>query len=1195
MSIIIDILRRRAENQGERQAYIFLEQGERESLMLTYAELDKRARAIAATLQKLARSGERALLLYPAGLDFVLAFFGCLYSGVVAVPVFSLSTLWLNRRLPRLLAITNDSQPVVVLTTSEMLTMAECFSDDIPEFKKLRWVATDKITNELAVEWRETDIREDQLAFLQYTSGSTSAPKGVMVSYENLMNNLVMINQVLGDTDESVYVSWLPLFHDMGLIGVVLQNLYLGAKSIIMSPSAFLRKPVRWLQAISRYQATTSGGPNFAYDLCVRKISAEDRATLDLSSWKLAFNGAEPVRAETLEQFARTFEPCGFRREAFYPCYGLAEATLMVTGGRKATFPVTQHVKKSPLKINRVVEAFEAGLEVQTLVSCGQPILEEKIAIVHPEKLIRCSPGQVGEIWVSSLSVAQGYWNKPEETRQTFQASLADTGEGPFLRTGDLGYLHGGELFVTGRLKDLIILHGQNYYPQDIEWTIEECHTSIRPGCTAAFPIEVNGEDRLVVVAEVDASGEIINAEEIITSIQQAVMGNHQSAIYSICLLKSGSIPKTSSGKIQRHACRIGFLDETLEILHRWDAPQLGLLSVTGEFQLPKGVDAEAIQSFLRQWLSKVLHVSPAEIDPELSFAQYGLSSVVVVELANKLSEWLGYDLDYTLAWNYPTISALSQYLAGVKQGTSLVKTSSRQQTHQEPIAIIGMACRFPGEANSPEALWELLREGRDAIVEIPAERWDMDYWYDPDPNTEGKIYTRFAGLLRDIDKFDAPFFGISPREALSMDPQQRLLLEVSIEALERAGIPPYSLMGTSTGVFVGIWSSDYSYRIFGVGFPDAIDAYSGTGNTNAVAAGRIAYSLGLRGPTVALDTASSSSLVAVHMACQSLRAGDSDLALAGGVNLLLDPEPSVCISRLRALAPDGRCKTFDARANGYVRSEGCGVVALKRLSDAKRDGDPILAVIRGTAINQDGKSNGLTAPSGSAQEELIRRALEQAGVGAAKIGYVECHGTGSVLGDPIEVQALGAVLGKNRSLEQPVVLGSVKTNIGHAEAAAGVAGLIKAVLCLNHKQIPQNLHFSTPNPHIPWAALPVKIASSLMEWPSDGKPRLAGVSSFGISGTNAHVILEEAPVPDYSFAQPLPPIGKLLLLSGQTVKALKAQASRYADYIETHPELALADICHSAALHRTHFSRRISVYLEEETVVEQLRNYATN
>jgi acyl transferase domain-containing protein/surfactin synthase thioesterase subunit/acyl carrier protein len=499
-----------------------------------------------------------------------------------------------------------------------------------------------------------------------------------------------------------------------------------------------------------------------------------------------------------------------------------------------------------------------------------------------------------------------------------------------------------------------------------------------------------------------------------------------------------------------------------------------------------------------------------------------------------------------------------------------------------ERIAMIGVGCRFPG-AESPDEFWQMLQDGVDAVTEVPGDRWDVDAFYDPQSGKPGKMNTRWGGFLRQIDRFDSQFFGIAPREAVYMDPQQRLLLEVAWEALEHAGQVPEELARSQTGVFIGISSNDYQQVLKGNGNTSDINAYLGTGNAFSIAANRLSYFFDFRGPSLAIDTACSSSLVAIHLACQSLRSGESDLALAGGVNLLLRPEVTMIFSQAHMMAPDGRCKTFDARANGYVRAEGCGAIVLKRLTDAIRDGDRILATIRGSATNQDGRSNGITAPNGPAQEAVLRRALAAANVAPADISYVELHGTGTSLGDPIEAEALGHVLAQDRTLEHRCAVGSVKTNIGHLEAAAGIAGIIKVALALQHRQIPASLHFQTPNPYIPLDKLPLKVQTALEPWL--GESRLAGVSSFGFGGTNAHVVLEAAPDP---LAAPHPHPDQtcsLLPLSAKTSEALQSLAQSYQTFLaQAEPEKipALRDLCYGASVQRSHHDHRLSLVFRD-------------
>jgi myxalamid-type polyketide synthase MxaE and MxaD len=498
-----------------------------------------------------------------------------------------------------------------------------------------------------------------------------------------------------------------------------------------------------------------------------------------------------------------------------------------------------------------------------------------------------------------------------------------------------------------------------------------------------------------------------------------------------------------------------------------------------------------------------------------------------------------------------------------------------KERERNVPLAIVGMGCNLPGGVHSPEEFWVLLREGRDAIGEVPASRWNIDALYSANPETPGKMSTRWGGFVDGIDEFDPRFFGIAPAEAVAMDPQQRLLLETSWQALENAGIAPAKTAGSPAGVFVGICNGDYGQILFDTG-REKITPYFASGLSHAIASGRISYVLGLQGPSLAVDTSCSASLVAVHLACQSLRLGECDLALAGGVNVVLNPEVTIALSQAKMMAPDGHCKAFAEGADGFVRAEGCGIIVLRRLPDAIRDGNRILAVVRGTACNQDGRSSGLTAPNGLSQERVITAALANAGMEPDAIDAIEAHGTGTALGDPIEAGALNEVFATATRNSDPLWIGSVKTNLGHLESAAGIAGLIKLVLALQHRELPPSLHFTRPSSHIDWNSLPLKVPTRLEPWKKRGETRAAGISSFGFSGTNAHVILEEYLEP----AHPASTGGDVWMfpLSAKSPQALRALATRYAQFLGEHPKLELVDIAHTLASGRSHFEYRAAI-----------------
>jgi acyl transferase domain-containing protein/acyl carrier protein len=586
----------------------------------------------------------------------------------------------------------------------------------------------------------------------------------------------------------------------------------------------------------------------------------------------------------------------------------------------------------------------------------------------------------------------------------------------------------------------------------------------------------------------------------------------------------------------------------------------------------------EALHAWLISRLSMRLGIDPQTLDIHERFNRYGLDSAQATSLLAELAEVLGRRLSPTLIWDHPTVQALATQLGNADQKSHSPSTPASFVSLDEPIAVVGLACRFPG-ADDPAAFWRLLCSGTDAVSEIPASRWDLNTFYDADLKRPGKMNTRCGGFLKQIDLFDAPFFGISPREAIHMDPQQRLMLELAWEALEDGGVPAESLSGSSAGVFIGAMWSDYARRLGSAA--QSITQHTATGQDTSIIAARVSYFLGLQGPSLVVNTACSSSLVAVHLACQSLRSGEVHLALAGGVNLLLAPETTVAMSKFGAMAPDGRSKAFDARANGYVRGEGGGMVVLKPLSRALADGDIIYCVIRGSAVNNDGFSNGLAAPNPRAQEEVLQNAYRRAGVSPQRVHYVETHGTGTFLGDPIEAGALGTVLGSGRPVDAPLYLGSVKTNIGHLEAAAGIAGLIKTALCLRHRTLPPTLHFEQPNPHIPFEDLRLKVQAALTPWPPTDEPPLAGVSSFGFGGTNCHIVLEGLPTPS----------AQLFPFAAENPAALRALAQMlHAQLLQSDTDATLADWCYSAATQVSQDACRAALLIQsKEELAKQL------
>ncbi|MGR9086847.1 MAG: aminotransferase class I/II-fold pyridoxal phosphate-dependent enzyme [Gammaproteobacteria bacterium] len=1265
---LAELFLQRVEQGADQPVYHFIDSENKPVRSLTYRQLGERARALAARLQAMNAKGERVILICPPGLDYMVSYWSCLLAGAIAVPAYPPAIGRLEKTLPRIEAIMQDCRPVIALTNVEGLAVAECLADKSSAFDSVEWLDSGSPELESAQSWQPPTIGPGDIAFLQYTSGSTSSPKGVMVSHANLLHNSFAIFKNLEGARH--FVSWLPPYHDMGLIGTIIQVVYGGGWGYFMAPTTFLRYPALWLQTISQTGATVSVAPNFGYDHCVNKISDEQIASLDLGRWRHAFSGAEPVRAATLDAFARRFAPVGFSYNAFQPCFGLAEATLQVTGGRPKNGARRLILDPGALEQRKRAEAGQSEAAGIESIACGFPVDSTEVIIVIPETRTRCTDDGIGEIWVNSPSVALGYWNRPEATEDAFHARLAGEQGKTYLRTGDLGFIDAeGELHVTGRIKDVIVLRGRNLYPNDIELVAQSAYQG--PGGKAvAFGIALYGREELVVVVEARNTNPE-HAADLVGRVRRLLAEAPLDLTpYAVLAVRSGAIPLTSSGKLQRHAAREQFLALAMHPVYasvlpgelvsdgpseavdsrNWLDSQLaqanpgadlngnsplrdlklsfpdlvGLLGtlerqlmrrlsvgsvlmnptldqlrtiVCGDVIEPEiqpdrmnissgeartvqepSVPEKALRNWLVRHLAQRLDLPEALIDLDTPFASMGLDSVSSVELSLAVGEYLSIKVPETLVWDAPTPRAAAAHLMELKARVHEFGLTGHAEPdpgmiQDEPIAIVGIGCRFPA-APDVEAFWKLLQDGRDAVSLTPPGRWPHAAC---EKTKSGLPVSEWGGFLDRIDGFEPQFFGLSQREAQRMDPQQRLLLEVSWEALEHAGIDPHALAGTDTGVFVAI--SHQEYWTLQLPNREDLDIHACTGNAGSIAANRISYLLDLHGPSMAVDTACSGSLVSVHLACESLRRGECAMALAGGVNLMVKPDLNIAFTEAQMLSPRGRCSTFDDSADGYVRGEGCGLIVLQRLSDAIRDRNPVIALINGSAVFHDGRSNGLTAPNPKAQAAVIKRALGMSGLAAQDVDYVEAHGTGTPLGDPIEARVLAEIYGKGRASGPPCLIGSVKTNIGHLESAAGIAGLIKAALSVERGYVPRHLHFNTPNRNMDWTGSGLAVAASGQIWPATAcKSRVAGVSSFGFGGTVAHVLVSS---PDEKNSPPVfsrEEDWQLLIASAREQDSLARQLTSLHRHLQLHPEQPLGDVCFTAARGRAELGRRVGL-----------------
>jgi natural product biosynthesis luciferase-like monooxygenase protein len=1124
---IIHALRQGAERHPEAPALSFVDGNLDVVEACTYGELEARITGLAALLEDRFQPGSRFVLLHPPGLAALEAFLGCVAAGMIAVPAYPPDPFRLARTMARLVEIARDCAPSALLTESFIGEHRDLLLAEAPELATLPWIETDgrRSTDGCRVEHEPVG---DETAFIQYSSGSTGVPKGVVVSHANIEANVNAIVNAFALRDGDTGFSWLPTYHDMGLVGAVLAPLHQGFHSYLVSPIDFLRDPTVWVRAMSRFGCTVSGGPNFAFDLVARRCPDEILSNLDLSMWRIAFNGAEPINPSTLQRFVRRFEPAGFSASALLPCYGLAEATLLVAGSGATDVARILYADVEELAGGRIVtDGRPPGAATRRLVSCGRPASTVAVRITEVATGAPLAAGEVGQIEVAGPSVATSYWRRPELTGETFVADDDRT----WLRTGDLGALVDGELVPVGRQKDTLIVRGRTMQPQDVEWLLDDCHPSIRPGCAAVFAADPGADERAVLVVEVD------DACDRLTDVADAVARAGRSGSVepaSVVLVARKGIPKTSSGKVRRSEARERWRDGTIDAVFEHRFPVADPTSSRSEAESPRRSPSE-VAAWFRAELRDRLGDDVA-LDDQLALADLGLDSEQLVEMHVRLEEWLGRPVELNEVWANPTIGSLAAALGGQRDDdrpgdpdrpTSRVGDPDDAPTTPvvggaapdgappretaELIEIIGIGIRV-GAAVGPRRFGDMLRDGDRCRQLAPRRRAD----------------DREA-----LGRFDARFFGLSPREVRHIDPQHRWFLETAWQAIEDAGIDPRSLAGSRTGVFLGASPSGYDLVALRSGADPTM--HSVTGLSPAIGANRLSYLLDLRGPSLTVDTACSSSLVALDLAVTSLRNGACDLAIVGGVNLVVSDEITSGLSTAGAMSPTGACHTFDAAADGYVRGEGCGVIVLEPTSAAARHGRRAYARVGGTAVGQDGHSNGLTAPNPDAQREVILAALRAGGHRTDEVVAIEAHGTGTPLGDPIEIAALASVFSEN---EQPVRVTSVKSLVGHLEAAAGITGVIRTALAAHHRTLPAHANLETLNPSLDLAGA-VTIPTSATRW----EHGLVGVSSFGFGGTNAHAVLA---LPTRR-AVAAPAIG-VCPVSAHTAEALRARLGQVAE-----------------------------------------------
>ncbi len=1177
---IADALDYAALKYPDKIAYAFLENNEIIH-SISYKQLQTEVYTLAAKLTKQINKGNRVGLLFAPGIDFVKTFIAVLLSGNIAVPIYPPQTKEAALQLQNIL---EDCQPKICITTKNILqkikrlgfikkfskipfinfllqkqmsvAQKQMLSAKILKLESLNWITLENINKKELKAKINLRVQPDDIAYLQYTSGSTGNPKGVIITHSNIIHT-ISVNQYHAEvTDQDISLSWVPHYHNIGLIVGLFAPLCSQATAYLMSPLEVVKNPSSWLAAISRYRVSITGGPNFIFQKCTQEIPELTLKQLDLSCWKIAFCGGEQIHIETLDAFAEQFAICGFDNKAFFPAYGLAEATVYVMGSYRSRELLKVAINNDFFKKNQIIISDKmAHDKIKWLVAGRVDGEDHKVIVVDPLTKKKLLENQIGEIWIKSLSVGKGYWQKPEETQAMFAARLEGEKE-LYLRTGDLGFLHAKTLVVCGRDKELIIIRGHNYYPFDIESCIEENFSEIESGSVVAISVPIQQEEALILLIEEP----LMNNDSLFNLIRQVLANRLGIVPYHICMIPKESIAKTPSAKKKRKLMRQRYLDSQLKILNEWRSNQ----SLT---QINPNQKTE-LQEYIRQWLSHHTAVTMNEIDFEKNLSFYGLDSLAMMNFLNDLEKAFSIsNLNPVILYEFNTLQALVDYIVSLPVTK---KTENMQHSTEEPIAIIGMACRMPG-AESVSEFWQLLSSGQDAVQEVTEHRKSLGLQFD-----ENDIHfsaVNRIGLIKDVDGFDNEFFAMSKHESDYLCPQQRMLLECSWHALEHAGILPAALSESDTSIFIGLSTCDYRTLIDEQEI-ETSSVFVSTGTALSAAAGRLAYFYNTKGKALVIDTACSSSLVALDNAIQEIKNGRSRMAIVGAANMILTPHNSLHFAKANMLAKDGLCKTFDESADGYVRGEGAGVVILKRLSDAEKDGDTILGIIRGSLVNQDGYSNGLAAPNSQSQVNLLQETLQRSQFSKNDIDYFEVHGTGTVLGDPIEINSISKVYSDR---ENPLHIGSVKTVVGHLEAAAGMASLIKVLLSFKAKQLPPHLNVKKLNSYLSLEKIPANITQNLMEWPTQQNEMRAAINSFGFTGTNAHILIESYSQ-SKSIVQEKNSRSYLICISAKSMETLNIYIENYISFLNSHPSIDLKDFAYTLNCKRTHFRHRIVV-----------------
>ncbi|MFT8314181.1 MAG: SDR family NAD(P)-dependent oxidoreductase [Clostridium sp.] len=1185
---------------------------------LSYKEILERSYKALGVFEKAGiKKGEYAIFVIDENIDFVINFWGCILGGIIPVPLTHPTAFTEgNATADKIITIWRQLKEPVLIVDEKMKENYNLFKNSMG-LKSMRILGTEEI-NKGDKKGRLNLAEVSSPAFIQFSSGSTNTPKGVVLTHENILINVESMVKGVKLCSKDTILSWMPFSHDMGLIGFHITQIAVVAKIINMTTLTFIKNPILWMDLISKHKATVTCSPNFGYKLLLSRIKEEHLKSWDLSSLRVIINGAEPISTSLVNVFLDRLSGCGLKRTSMVQAYGMAEASLTISLSPLDKDPMHHNLSRKIMgKESKAVVNKEGDHDSILIADLGYVVDGMELRIINSEGEI-VPERTIGEIQIKGRNITPGYLNNPQLNSEVFK-------EGWF-NTGDMGFVVNNRLSITGRMKDIIFVNGQNFYAHDLESRIEALE-GVEPGKIAicAWQDEKENSEKVALFSGLTAKLEFHS--KIIAFVNE-IMGIN---IDFLILVKD--IPKTSSGKIKRFALLENFKNneynesthsaKDLLINGNTNGDNISKNKIT-EKEIALEKDDHLKDNYLkgiRDIWAKVLEMPEEVIPLDKPFLALGGNSIKAIQLLNYLEEEFKITLSHDILIKCSTINEMNEYLIKffnkktseepISEYKKLDKEINLQQNNDlnaQDIAVVSIACRFPGAKNSEE-FWNNLAHGKSSITEIPGNRWDINKYYDADKK-QGKTYCSAGGFIDDPYAFDAEFFNISSEEAEVMDPQQRIMLELIYEVFQNAGYSKEAVDGKNVGIFAGTGTNNYFEYHLNTMNMNNIKEFSSFNNLSSeqrnsfmeewknnfgytedhtnllvdnilnMVVARASHEFNLKGPSLTIDTACSSSLVTIHMACDAIKRRECEMAIAGGINLLLTPTPYIYFSSAGALSKTGQSKVFDAEADGFVPGEGGGLVLLKALNKAIEDKDNILAVIKGSAVNNDGHSIGVMAPNPDGQRSVIEAFYRKNAIDPKEIQYVEAHGTGTKIGDPSEVRAIAQAFSKWKPENQSIAIGSVKANIGHLLNAAGIASFIKVVLALKNKTIPPNVNLSKPNPMIKFADTPFYLTENSRQWQvSEKGTRRAAINSFGFGGTNCHMLVEEAPENLEAALTVETHLSKqVLCLTAHSEEALREKISNLSAFLKEHEDYSLEDICYTENRRNTALKHRCSV-----------------